>query len=280
MSVLDELLASQGLTRSDILPKPDEAAAHAFAADLKATLDDSELTDAQKDRVIRLNLAIANGIPFDIATTDKALSEAAEKAYLLARGRELANEKIKAELNPPQDLIAWSDSDLRAQPDAEWWVADLIQKDTIAFLAGAPGLGKTICSLHLARAMASGLAFFGHSTKKAKTLYVIAEGAKSFKNRVDAWDQKFGTFTPVKDGQVKYLVGGVNLSVPESVDKLREYFRAGDYDLLVIDTYSQLSGVSDENNAAENAAVMNVGQLRDAEVFEALRQIANEDVRL
>lgn len=49
----------------------------------------------------------------------------------------------------------------------------------------------------------------------------------------------------------------MNLSIQKSVDEVREVFRAGDFDLLVVDTFSQLSGIDDENSSTKRAEVIN-----------------------
>jgi hypothetical protein len=225
---------------------------------MREALENPTLSEADRKQLIHWYMeALEGNKPLDDVMSETDFRKAVLAEVTRIKARTEANAIVLAELNPPEELESLTDKGLRALPDPEWLVDGLIQKNTITFLAGPPGMGKTFCTIHLTRALASGLNFFGRETKKAKTLYVVAEGASSFKLRIDAWDQKFGLYTPVKDGQIHYLARGVNLSIPEQVDRLRDYFKDGDFDLLVIDTYSQLSGVTDENGAAENATVMN-----------------------
>jgi hypothetical protein len=194
----------------------------------------------------------------------EALEADVQKTFVSQWIRQQAETMLDDYLNGSNEIGLISEAEIEARPDPEWWVEGLIQKNTIAVLAGSGGVGKTFLMLHLSRCIASGReAFIQRSTTKGRVLYVAAEGASAFGSRARAWNDYHHTAPPA-DGVV-YVEQGVNLSSPASVAKLAEIVTQGVFDVIVLDTYSQLSNVDDENSAAKNALVFrNIKTLRDA----------------
>lgn len=193
--------------------------------------------------------------------------------------RKTAEEMVERQLNPIGPLKLVTQSEVLARPDPEWWVERLFQKGTIAELAGPGGIGKSFLMLHLANCIATGTqAFVNWHTKKGKVLYVAAEGASAFGKRNRAWAD-YHRVTPDEDSIV-YVEDGVSLSDDASITQLADLVRVGEFDFIVIDTYSQLSGVNDENAAAANAhALRNVKRIRDAREGSTVVIVHHTDAR-
>lgn len=193
--------------------------------------------------------------------------------------RDVAREKYEAGKTDREPITVLSQDDLLSRPAPEWWVEGWIQKDTIAEIAGQAGLGKSFLSLHLALCMASETPVWRRAVGKARVLYVVAEGATGFGERGRAW-QDAHPFAAIPPGSVGYVERGVNLSNTASVDNLREVFQEGGYDVLILDTYSQLSGVADENSAAENARVLNaIRSIREVKAGASVILVHHTDAR-
>ncbi|QRY40858.1 AAA family ATPase [Microbacterium hominis] len=173
-------------------------------------------------------------------------------------------ETVEAMRVEPQPFVVSTESDILTRPSPEWLVQDLIQSGTICLLAGPGGLGKSFLALAIARALASGGPFFGKRTRQGKTLYVVAEGAAAFGDRVRAWDAAHPMLRVPADA-IAYVEQGVNLKDSASVETLSRLVADGDYSLVILDTLSQLAYLDNENSNAEVALTFRaIKSIRDA----------------
>lgn len=216
-----------------------------------STDDPGQYTDAD---VAELFSVIKDG-------TDYAASVAAHAATLLIK--EEAATLLERHLYGGDELKLSTEAEIHERPSPEWWLEGLIQKNTIAVIAGTGGTGKTFLCLDIARRVAAGVPFMdGRAVSKGRVLYVAAEGTAAFGDRVRAWDDFYKHEVPA-DG-ITYVESGVNLSSDVSVDRLGDVIEAGGYDLVFLDTLSQLGHVEDENHAGQNRKVFtNLKRLRD-----------------
>lgn len=144
-------------------------------------------------------------------------------------------------------------ADLRNRPKSEWLVAEILQQNGLALLVGKSDSYKTFLALDFALCVATGTAWCGHETKWGPVVYVIAEGQKGFRERVDSWRQFHGVdFDPplfTRDSRVG--VESSSADVFELVAQIRELSAAPM--LVVIDTLSRnING--DENSSRDMAA--------------------------
>ncbi|MFJ6534425.1 AAA family ATPase [Microbacterium sp. NPDC091662] len=215
------------------------------------------------DRTLDLpdGATLAGMKPEEIAELPSVKFRETVRSRYLARK---ADALIRAHEYGEQKLVLSSEADIRNRPSPEWLVADLIQENTIALLAGPGGLGKSFLALGLARAIACGAPFFGKQTKRGRVLYVVAEGAAAFGDRIDAWNEAHPSLQ-VPRNAVTYVEAGVNLQVEESLEQVRELIRDGEYSLVILDTLNQLAYFENENNNAEAGTVFrNIQSLRMA----------------
>lgn len=146
-------------------------------------------------------------------------------------------------------------SDLRSRPTPQWWVQGLFQQSTVAVLAGRGGIGKSFVMLDICARIASGVPeFFGQKVKQGRVMYVAAEGAETFITRIAAWETE--NSTKLDESRFGLIEDGVNMSSEESVANLIERVIEHESDFIVLDTFSQLSNVDNENDASQTAAVM------------------------
>jgi len=76
--------------------------------------------------------------------------------------------------------------DLENLPDPEWIVDGYIPADGMTTIFGAPGSTKSFFALYMAFCVASGAKFFGADVKMGKVLYVVGEGLRGMKWRIEA----------------------------------------------------------------------------------------------
>lgn len=79
-------------------------------------------------------------------------------------------------------------STLDALPSYTELVQGLLIADSLAWLSGKPGSGKSFLALDVAARVATGTPWHGRTTKKGRVLYVLGEGGSGLKARVRAWE--------------------------------------------------------------------------------------------
>ncbi|WIB68791.1 AAA family ATPase [Curtobacterium sp. MCBD17_035] len=145
--------------------------------------------------------------------------------------------------------------DIRARPQITWLADRFIARDTVAALSGPSGAGKSFVAVELACCIATGRAFLGERpVRQGRVLYIAGEGIAGLGQRVVAWEAAHGTTVP-SDG-LHFLDAGVNLSNEGSVNRLIDGNAEHRFDLIIVDTFSTLGGVRDENAAPEVATVI------------------------
>lgn len=81
---------------------------------------------------------------------------------------------------------------LRALPPPEPLVNGLLDLDSCAWLIGEPGSGKSFVAIDLAAHVGRGEAWHGRTVRRGRVVYVVAEGARGMRLRVDAWEREYG----------------------------------------------------------------------------------------
>jgi hypothetical protein len=96
-------------------------------------------------------------------------------------------------VNPTQELAGkLGDQLLSAQevlklPAPEWLVDDLLPRDALGVMFGAPGSFKSFLALDLALCVSGGLPWGHHETKQGPVIYISGEGRSGFSIRLEAW---------------------------------------------------------------------------------------------
>lgn len=146
-------------------------------------------------------------------------------------------------------------NDLRTRPPAEWLIERHIPKHSVGFIYSVPGAGKSFLTLDMALSIASGLeAWQGDKigSPASAVLYLAAEGAYGFRNRVEAWISRNGETTDLAQ-RFKLLETSVNFMDAESVKKLIRTVQAVvkaegvQFALTIVDTVSRAMPGADEN---------------------------------
>ncbi|OQW90354.1 MAG: hypothetical protein BWK79_20155 [Beggiatoa sp. IS2] len=146
---------------------------------------------------------------------------------------------------------------------------DFISTQDIILLHGVGGCGKSLFTLAMMKALATGTSFLGHepANKASKILYVDGESNRRvLKNRL-----KY-----VGDERIWVGYGGINILDEEEIESIIEFFgcrdsvsgelkatNADETNIIVLDNLSCLTSI-DQNSAMETAQVKNLCiKLRD-----------------
>lgn len=145
-------------------------------------------------------------------------------------------------------------SDLRNLPDPEPLIDNVLDQGTTALLYGKWSTAKTFIALDWAASVATGRKWQGRATRQRRALYVVGEGAYSFKGRTDAWEIAWQTQIP--DDSLHVLPRPVNLTRPLDVGNLAALIEWGGYGFVVLDTLARCMVGADENSAKDVGIVV------------------------
>lgn len=157
---------------------------------------------------------------------------------------------LKAVFTPAPRFRLLGRDDLRKLPDLEWMVDGVLPMTGIGLVIGQSGAGKSFVTLDLLARVSLGLPWFGHDSRRRKTVYVGLEGLAGIKRRIEAWEQQHGQQVPT---DFSVVLDTFRLTEPEDVQDLARAILAagGPGGLIVIDTLAQASPGTDENSSAD-----------------------------
>ena len=120
--------------------------------------------------------------------------------------------------------------------------------DSLAWLHGKPGHGKSFVALDWAGSVATGRPWHGHSVfRSGGVVYLVAEGVTGIRQRVRAWEASAGT--PMAG--VKFLPVAVQLLSPVDRGAFVALVSELTPALVVIDTQARVTVGADENSAQD-----------------------------
>lgn len=167
---------------------------------------------------------------------------------------ETVSEDIRQTDTPRLAGVVLNRSALKALPDPEPLIDDVLDQGTTALLYGKWGTCKSFVALDWAASVATGRNWQGRATTQARVLYVAAEGAFGLKARLDAWE--VGWRRPIADDQLDVLPHAVNLTHAVHAGELRALIEWNGYGLVIIDTLSRCMVGADENSAKDCGLVV------------------------
>ncbi len=133
---------------------------------------------------------------------------------------------------------------------ADWIVKGVLPHAEILLIVGESGAGKSFFTLDIGAHVALGLPWRGRRAKRLRVVYVCAEGAAGFRNRLAAWCQHHDVALEQLDLIV--IPAAPNLLQKEEVrELLAELQRHAPVGLIVIDTFAQTTAGGDENSGQD-----------------------------
>lgn len=143
-----------------------------------------------------------------------------------------------------------------AATKGSYLVEDLLFCESLNFLIARSNLGKTFAYVDMICRIVLGETWLGKRTKKGKVLIVLGEGKAGFYQRLEAWlEANKRSLDEIKGSM--FFIDGANLFNEESIKKIAEVAEREQVDLIIFDTWSATSGVTDENAGALNSEALN-----------------------
>lgn len=154
-----------------------------------------------------------------------------------------------------------NDAGLARIPAPAPLVDGLLYLDSLAWLHGKPGHGKSFVGVDLACSIGTGQPWHGRSVTQGGVLYVIAEGASGLGQRVESWKLANGAF----DSGVRFLPIAVQLLQQTDMQAFLQVLADQRPSLVVIDTQARATVGAEENSAKDMGELVNaLEQIRGA----------------
>ena len=175
-------------------------------------------------------------------------------------GKELEERERKEKRNARRR--AWTLEEWEQQPGVEWIVRDILPKQSIVFLVGPSGHGKSFITLDIGLSVASGLKWLDQwECKQGNVFYAVAEGQAGLRKRWRAWSQYHKVALPTG---FRLLPNPYWIQRPDEVEELRRSIDETGLkpDLIVLDTFNQMFVGNEKEGADVRAFMAALNQLR------------------
>jgi hypothetical protein len=127
-----------------------------------------------------------------------------------------------------------------------WIVKGVLPEAELIVLFGESGSGKSFMALDLAASIARGIAWRGHKVKQGRQVYIAAEGAGGFRNRLKA-------YAAAHELDLSTLDLGVIKAAPnfmvkdDALDVCKAVIAGGPVSVVWVDTFAQVMPGANEN---------------------------------
>lgn len=138
-------------------------------------------------------------------------------------------------------------------------IAGFLDLDSLALLYGPSGSGKSFIALDWAMSVATGSWWLGHAIHPGPVLYVIAEGATGFGDRVEAWQQHQTLYNDPENAI--WLPVAVDIHSPTWAQALATLAAELGVVLVVVDTLARSMVGADENSGRDMGIVIHGADL-------------------
>jgi hypothetical protein len=129
-----------------------------------------------------------------------------------------------------------------------WFIKEVIPCAEIGTIYGPSGVGKSFWSLDLMASIALGEDWRGRKVKPGRIVYIAAEGAGGFRNRVAAYEKHHKI--ELAQLPIVFLPAAPNFLKEDDPQAVAELINTeGQFDLIVIDTVSAVTPGANENSS-------------------------------
>lgn len=152
----------------------------------------------------------------------------------------------------PQRFPVLAAHDFASRPAPEWIVKGVLPRAELAVVFGESGSGKSFWILDLAAAVALGEYEWRDCKVKgpASVVYIAAEGAGGFRNRLAACAKARGI--ELAHLPIKVIADAPNLmEKADAIDISKSIVAAGGADIVIVDTFAQTMPGANENSGED-----------------------------
>jgi hypothetical protein len=140
-------------------------------------------------------------------------------------------------------------------------IDNFLFRDSLAWIGGKPGHCKSFVTAEIACCVGNGRPWFGNAVKQGKVLYLIAEGASGFSDRIETWEQ----FNRLDAANVTFLPVPVQFMDDIDVGAFGQLLVERKPDLTILDTQARVTvGLKENDSTDMGEFVEKLEQLRRA----------------
>ncbi len=200
-----------------------------------------------------------NGCKVKVAQSPETFNEKDDlyDAYIrndFKESKDLEEYIINCAEKKPKGAVTFTRADkvLSQVDNPDWLIEDVVEKESLMCIFGAPKSGKSFIAIAMAASIAAGKEFYGNKAYAKPVMYVCGEGQRGVKRRLAAWQQGMFDLNNVP----LYLSDrAVRVNDPDDFKMLEEEIEeliqlVGDIGMIVIDTF-QRNFVGNENSAED-----------------------------
>lgn len=163
---------------------------------------------------------------------------------------EQIEEAVKAPIDKPLRFQVVPAGEFAQGQPPGWIVKGVIPRAQLVVLFGESGSGKSFVALDIAAAIVRGTDWRGHRTKRGRVVYLAAEGGGGFRNRLRAYEQQHKV--ALQDLPLGIIHAAPNfLQRADAVEVAKAIEAAGGADLVIVDTFAQVTPGANENAAED-----------------------------
>jgi hypothetical protein len=167
--------------------------------------------------------------------------------------KEYIESKVSKPKKPSLSLRRISDLITNIQ-EPEWVIEDIMEKDSVIDIYGAPKSGKSFVAIDMALCSSLGIPWQSHKTVQTPIIYLAGEGQRGIARRVQAWEHYYGhdlhkSQMFVSDRGVRFLDEKDHLNLINHIHQVADEF--GDIGCLYVDTLARNFGAGNENSTED-----------------------------
>jgi archaellum biogenesis ATPase FlaH len=168
---------------------------------------------------------------------------------------------------PPQPqlphYVSYSEETILQRPDIDWVLKYVITRGELAVMWGEPKSGKSFLAMDLAYAVSMGNSWFGFKTTQMPVIYLMLEGSKGLKQRIEA-RRKYWGITQYNQN-LEFIDHNFDL-VDDYQHMVRHLNQNGKFNgLIVIDTLSRATPTMDENQSSDMGRIIAAAEMLEQE---------------
>lgn len=192
---------------------------------------------------------------------DAGYREPDNREVVLAKAEELMAELPKKSVGRFGPVPIY---DLTLAPPMEWLIKGVLPKGELAVLFGASGSGKTFVALDIAFSVARGNAWRDRRTTRGRVVVIAAEGGAGIGKRGEAY-ARYHDFD-LRGVDLHVITAAPNFLDNDDISQvMAEINNIGPVDLVVIDTFAQVTPGANENTSEDvGRALANLKLLHEA----------------